>query len=87
MSKRPRNRPPKRPAWMEIPARYPLMDATEYERARRHYNLPANQFAFMIGVGWRQGQRYRDGATVIPQPVAKLIRTALRHGLSKDEIG
>lgn len=66
---------------------YPLMTPGEYEDARRHYDLPAIHFSSLMGVGWRQGQRYRDGDSVIPDSVAKLIRTALRHKLAAGEIG
>lgn len=67
----------KKPAWMNVPY-YRPMEPYEYEMARIHFDLPSTRFAFMLGVGWRQGQRYRDGRVAIPAPVAKLIRTAIR---------
>lgn len=87
-------KPPKAPdtpktkvyGWMRKPD-YPVMTPYEYDQARIHYDLPSTRFAMLLGVGWRQGQRYRDGEVDIPEPVAKLIRTALRHKLRKDEIG
>lgn len=76
----------KKPAWMDVPY-YRPMEPYEYERARKHFDLPSTRFAFLLGVGWRQGQRYLAGKAEIPMPVAKLIRTAIRHNLSEDEIG
>lgn len=87
MSKKKRKKLYKRPAWMDIPNGYPLMDKVEYERARRAFAMPSNQFAFMVGVGWRQGQRYQHGEAAIPPTVAKLIRTIIRHGLGEEDIG
>lgn len=76
----------KKPAWMNVPY-YRPMEPYEYEQARLAFGLPSTRFAFLMGVGWRQGQRYRDGRVEIPTPVAKLIRTAIRHNLRRDEIG
>lgn len=70
----------KKPAWMNVPY-YRPMEPYEYESARKHFDLPCTRFAMMLGIGWRQGQRYRDGKVVIPTPVAKLIRTAIRYKL------
>lgn len=66
--------------------RYPTMDAAEYEAARKHYGLTGVNFARLVGVGWRQAQRYQAGAP-IPEPVARLIRTAIRNNLEPEEIG
>ena len=65
---------------------YRTMTPLEFVRAQRQFDLNWVEFATLIGVGWRQVQRYRDGRVPIPDPVAKLIRTALKHGLSAREI-
>lgn len=65
---------------------YKTMTPLEFVRAQARLDLSGVDFATMIGVGWRQAQRYRDGRAPIPDPVAKLIRTALKHGLTPEEI-
>jgi hypothetical protein len=42
------------------------MDPPEYKRARKHFDLPSTTFSTLLGIGWRQGRRYRDGDCVIP---------------------
>lgn len=66
---------------------YPRMTPREYERARIHFDMPNTKFAGLIGVKWRQAQRYKDGSSAVPDAVAKLIRTAINHELSAEEIG
>ena len=66
---------------------YPLMKPTEYSRALQYFGLPNTRFARLIGVQWRQAQRYRDGSCRIPETTAKLIRTAIRHELTAEDIG
>jgi len=66
---------------------YPVMRPGEFARAREHFDLSFIQFSKLIGVGWRQAQRYRDGESVIPDSVAKLIRTMIRHELAPGDIG
>lgn len=59
-------------------ADYPPMSADEYNRAREQLKLNGINFAQLIGVGWRNGQRYQAGHT-IPEPVARLIRTIVNN--------
>ena len=66
---------------------YPVMTAEEYDKARRRFGMAGVEFANLIGVGWRQEQRYANGESIIPDAVAKLIRTAVRHKLEPEEIG
>jgi hypothetical protein len=66
---------------------YPEMTPQEFERARQHFDLPISRFAVLIGVQWRQGQRYRTGASPVPAPVARLIRTAINNDLDAERIG
>ena len=66
---------------------YPRMTAKEYEAARHCFgDLSDLEFAEMIGVSWRQGERYRDGSSGIPDSVAKLIRNILKHDLTPDDV-
>lgn len=66
---------------------YPLMTAHEYKRALKHYNMPNTQFCKLIGVGWRQGIRYKNDQSEIPEPVARFIRTIVRHRIKPEKIG
>jgi len=68
-------------------ADYPHMTAKEYREAQSCFgDLTELEFVEMIGVSWRQGERYRDGSSGIPHPVAKLIRNILHHGLTPDDV-
>jgi hypothetical protein len=66
---------------------YPPMGAREYKLAIARSELPEAAFAKLIGVSWRQGERYRNGHSTIPDPVAKLIRTILKHKLKVKDVG
>ena len=66
---------------------YPPMKPREFVKAQNFYALNGVEFSHLIGVAWRQGQRYRDGESAIPNSVAKLIRTAVRLELAPEEIG
>ncbi|HEX6825428.1 MAG TPA: hypothetical protein VF077_03845 [Nitrospiraceae bacterium] len=65
---------------------YPPMTRREYEDALIHFDMPNTRFADAIGVGWRQGQRYRDGESAIPESVAKLIRLLIRRRISPERL-
>jgi hypothetical protein len=65
---------------------YRPMSRREYERAMDHYHMPPAAFTEMIGISWRQGERYRVGHT-IPDPVAKLIRTIIKNDLAPQDVG
>ena len=68
-------------------AEYPHMTAKEYKEAQRCFgDLSELEFVEMIGVSWRQGERYLDGSSGIPDSVAKLIRNILKHKLTPDDI-
>lgn len=67
-------------------AEYPPMSADEYNRAREQLDLNGINFAQLIGVGWRNGQRYQAGDN-IPEPVARLIRTIINNRLTADQVG
>ena len=70
---------------------YPPMESSEYEQVRAYYSrlfdLRGPAFAHMLGVSWRQEQRYASGESVIPVAVAKLICTAIKRKLKPEEIG
>lgn len=66
---------------------YPPMGAREYKLAIARSGLPDTEFVKMIGVSWRQGERYRSGDSCIPDPVAKLIRTIMRYRLKAKDVG
>lgn len=66
---------------------YPPMSAQEYQRAMTQSDLTDLEFAEMIGVSWRQGQRYRAGDSAVPDPVAKLIRTIVKYRLKPKNVG
>jgi ParB-like chromosome segregation protein Spo0J len=63
------------------------MTPGEYEAALLQFNMTPREFAEMVGVSWRHGERYRDDTATIPDPVAKLIRTILRHALEPEDVG
>ena len=67
--------------------KYPPMSPREYQRALVHFDMPNTRFARLIGVQWRQAQRYRYGEAPVPEPVARLIRTVINHGLTAEDIG
>jgi hypothetical protein len=68
-------------------AAYPRMTAKEYQAARMSFgDITDLEFVEMIGVSWRQGERYWDGSSGIPHPVAKLLRNILEHGLTPDDV-
>jgi len=66
---------------------YPAMSPAEYERVRAYFGLPNQRFAKLIGVHWRQAARYKSGATPVPEPTAKLLRTAINNHLTAEDIG
>jgi hypothetical protein len=66
---------------------YPHMTAKEYQAARMSFDdIDDLEFAEMIGVSWRQGERYWHGESGIPDSVAKLIRNILKHKLTPDDV-
>jgi hypothetical protein len=68
-------------------ADYPRMTAKEYQAARMRFeDISDLEFVEMIGVSWRQGERYWDGSSGIPDSVAKLLRNILKHKLTPDDI-
>ena len=52
-----------------------------------HYDLSDEPFANMLGISYRQSQRFRSGECPVPDPVAKLVRTVLRHKLAPEDVG
>jgi len=67
---------------------YKPMSTREYHDARRALDQSHEGFAELIGVSWRQHMRYDGGhVKTIPRPVAKLIRTVLRHNIKPEEVG
>jgi DNA-binding transcriptional regulator YiaG len=68
-------------------AAYRLMAAKEYNQAMARYAMSPVAFARLIGVSWRQGERYRNGDSNIPDSVAKLIRTIHRNQLEPEDVG
>jgi hypothetical protein len=61
---------------------YAEMTAAEYRSALNTLGLSIVASAEHLGVSHRQSQRYANGTSAIADPVAKLLRLAIRIGLS-----
>jgi DNA-binding transcriptional regulator YiaG len=71
---------------MIVVRKYPQMTPDEFDRARAHFGLTEKEFAVVVGVELRQLQRYHYAESQIPGAVARLLRAAVQHNLSADNI-
>jgi len=68
------------------PAPKDAMTAGQYRRALKALDLSIVGAGAVLGIRRRQSQRYAHGDAEVPQPLAKLLRLALREGFSADEL-
>jgi DNA-binding transcriptional regulator YiaG len=59
------------------------MDAAEYKSARKQLGLYNVQLARKLGVNGRTAHRYESAEQRIPEPVARLLRMYLKHGIPR----
>ena len=64
---------------------YAEMTAAEYRAALNKLGLSIVSSAEHLGVSHRQSQRYANGTSPVADPVAKLLRLAIRIGLRANE--
>lgn len=62
------------------------MTGRQWRNALKTLGLSIVGAAPVFGIKRRQSQRYAAGESDIPDPLAKLVRLALAHGLSADDI-
>ena len=65
---------------------YAEMTAAEYRAALDTLGLSIVASAEHLGVSHRQSQRYANGTSAVADPVAKLLRLAIRIGLSANDL-
>ena len=65
---------------------YAEMTAAEYRAALNKLGLSIVSSAEHLGVSYRQSQRYANGTSPVADPVAKLLRLAIRIGLSANDL-
>ena len=65
---------------------YAEMTAAEYRAALNKLGLSIVSSAEHLGVSHRQSQRYANGTSPVADPVAKLLRLAIRIGLSANDL-
>ena len=65
---------------------YAEMTAAEYRAALNKLDLSIVSSAEHLGVSHRQSQRYANGSSPVADPVAKLLRLAIRIGLSANDL-
>lgn len=65
---------------------YEEMTAEEYRAALNELGLSIVGSAEHLGVSHRQSQRYTNGTSPVADPVAKLLRLAVRIGLSAKDL-
>jgi hypothetical protein len=65
---------------------YEEMTTAEYRAALNKLGLTIVSSAEHLGVSHRQSQRYASGASPVADPVAKLLRLAIRTGLSANDL-
>ena len=65
---------------------YAKMTAAEYRAALNKLGLSIVTSAEHLGLSHRQSQRYANGTSAIGDPVAKLLRLAIRIGLSAGDL-
>jgi hypothetical protein len=62
------------------------MTTKEYRAALNELGLSIVGSAEHLGVSHRQSQRYANGTSPVADPVAKLLRLAIRIGLSASDL-
>ena len=65
---------------------YAEMTAAEYRAALNKLGLSIVSSAEHLGLSHRQSQRYANGTSPVADPVAKLLRLAIRTGLSANDL-
>ena len=65
---------------------YEPMTTEEYRAALNKLGLSIVASAEHIGLSHRQSQRYANGTSPVADPVAKLLRLAIRTGLSANDL-
>ena len=65
---------------------YQAMTAEEYRAALDKLGLSIVSSAEHLGVSHRQSQRYANGSSPVADPVAKLLRLAIRIGLTANDL-
>jgi hypothetical protein len=65
---------------------YAEMTAAEYRAALNKLGLSIVGSAEHLGLSHRQSQRYANGTSPVADPVAKLLRLAIRIGLSAKDL-
>lgn len=62
------------------------MDQREYRRVLAKLDIGVLKAGRVLGVSRRQTLRYANGESIIPDPVAKLLRASIVHKLTADDI-
>jgi hypothetical protein len=57
------------------------MNAQQYRSALKRLDLSHQGAADHLGISRRQSIRYATGTSPIPEPVARLLRMLVEHGL------
>ena len=65
---------------------YEEMSTDEYRAALNKLGLSIVASAEHLGLSYRQSQRYASGTSPVADPVAKLLRLAIRIGLSASDL-
>jgi len=65
---------------------YAEMTAAEYRTALNKLGLSIVSSAEHLGLSHRQSQRYANGTSPVADPVAKLLRLAIRIGLNANDL-
>ena len=65
---------------------YAEMTTEEYRAALNKLGLSIVSSAEHLGLSYRQSQRYANGTSPVADPVAKLLRLAIRIGLSANDL-
>ena len=65
---------------------YAEMSDAEYGAALKKLGLSIVSSAEHLGLSYRQSQRYANGTSPVADPVAKLLRLALRIGLTAKDL-
>src|SRR5215203_4338663 len=65
---------------------YEEMTTAEYRAALDTLGFSIAGSAEHLGLSRRQSQRYANGATPVADPVAKLLRLAIRTGLTANDL-
>jgi hypothetical protein len=62
------------------------MTAQQYRAALKKLGLTITGGAKAIGLGPRQSQRIAAGTSPVPEPVARLLRLMIEHGIDPAEV-